>query len=93
MKHCMSAWTSHVLEARNAALDATPEGTPLHLAGGIPYTAHDKRHMHQFLEGFAGQGFVCSTMDKADNTFVWQCPHDYCCRLVKDLHSNGVYQV
>ena len=29
MKHCMSAWTSHVLEALNAALDATPEGTPL----------------------------------------------------------------
>ena len=36
---------------------------------------------------------VCSIMDKASNTLTWQCPHDYCRRLVKDLTSNGVYQV
>jgi len=45
------------------------------------------------LEGFVGQGVVCSIMDKASNTLTWQCPHDYCRRLVKDLTSNGVYQV
>ncbi len=81
------------MPALDAALDAIPKGTPLRPAGGIPYTAQDKREMQRFLENFAGQGVVCSVMDKADNTLVWQCPHDYCCRLVKDLYSNGVYQV
>ena len=47
--------------------------------------------MHRFLKGFAGQRVVCSTM--ADNTLVWQCPHEYCRRLTQDLRSNDVYQV
>ena len=93
MAGIMNACACSVLAALEAQLDTIQHGTPLRPAGGVPCTSHDRREMHRFLQGFVGHGVVCSIMDKADHTLTWQCPHDYCRRLVKDLTSNGVYQV
>ena len=93
MEGIMNAWACSVLAALETQLDTIRHGTPLRPAGAIPYTSHDKRDMHRFLQGFVGHGVVCSIMDKASNTLTWQCPHDYCRRPVKDLTGNGVYQV
>ncbi|DBA98333.1 TPA: hypothetical protein ACH3X1_001250 [Trebouxia sp. C0004] len=93
MTGVMNAWACSVLAASETQLDTIRYGTPLCPAGGIPYTSHDRRDMHRFLEGFVGHGVVCSIMDKASYTLTWQCPLEYCRRLMKNLTSNGVYQV
>ncbi len=93
MTGIMNAWACSVLAALETQLDTIHHGTPLRPAGGIRYTSQDKRNMHRFLQGFVGHGVVCSIMNKAGNTLTWQCPPDYCRRLVQDLTSNGVYQV
>ena len=57
----MNAWACSVLAALETQLDTIRHGTPLRPAGGIPYTSHNRRDMHRFLEGFVGHGVVCST--------------------------------
>ena len=51
--------------------------------------------MQQFTNAYAGQGVVCTVLDKADNTLIWQCLHAYCVNLRHDLrgeeHAAKVY--
>jgi len=56
MTGIMNARACSVLAALETQLDTIRHGTPLRPAGGIPYTSHDRRVMHRFLEGFVGHG-------------------------------------
>ena len=56
-----------------------------------------KKRAQRALDDYAEQGLVCTVMDKASNTLVWQCAHVYCRKLRDDLNSESaggkVYQL
>lgn len=85
---CMRAWQSEVDVRIAAAVAALPDGTLLTPVGALPYSPSDRRLMSNFLHKF-----VCTPMDKAADTFVFQCPKVYITDIMNDLKDGGTYEV
>lgn len=71
------------MEELGKQLDTLEYGTLLTDNPALTFTEADKKELSSFLRKSRGHGFVCTTLGKAANTFVVQCPKDYveksCC--------------
>lgn len=64
---------------------------------GYPFTSkrvhtndcEDRRMLKPSLNDFAGQGVVCTVMDKDSDTLVWQCPFACYKKLGADLRGES----
>ena len=70
-----------------AAAAAFPDGTLLTPVSALPYSPCDRKLMSIFL-----CKFVCTPMDKAADTFVFQCPKVYITNIINDLRNAGAYE-
>lgn len=88
MENISNARAGSVLAALEAQLDTTHHGTLLHPAGLVPYNTHDRsEELKTSCKVFVGHGVVCSDMDRSGSILTWLCPHNFCCRLVRDHKS------
>ena len=86
---CMTAWKSEVDVKIAESLSRVPDGTLLTPFGALPYSPSDRHMMSAFL-----QHFICTPMDKAADTFVFQCGKMYINDLVGDLEDpQGTYEL
>lgn len=86
---CMTAWQSEVDFKIAERVNQIPDGTLLNPHEALPYSPSDRRLMSEFL-----QNFVCTPMDKAADTFVFQCIKVYINDLVSDLEDpQGTYEM
>ena len=86
---CMTAWQSEVDVKIAEQVNQIPDGTLLDPHEALPYSPSDRRLMSEFL-----QNFVCTPMDKAADTFVFQCIKVYINDLVSDLEDpQGTYEM
>ena len=83
---CMREWTAAVHARLDSILDAIPDGTPMQPVSSLTYTPSDERIMRKFL-----RGKVCTSMDKAATTTVFQCEKDYVTRIIADLGAATIY--
>ena len=84
---CMDAWRVEVTARVRQTIDSIPQGTLLTPNHALPYPLADRKEMTAFL-----RHMVCMPMDKADQTFVFQCPQVYVGKLVDDLAQAGTYE-
>ena len=62
----------------------------------LPFTPEDQTALRRFLNGYMGCGVVCTSLDKAANTLIVQCPWDYVSRITHDVQNldvKGTYVV
>ena len=86
MSGCMNEWLQLVLQQIDIVLAAIPDGTCVQPTHPLTYTANDERIMNDFLSDK-----VCTSMDKAAGTIMFNCQKDYVNRIDNDLSSNSIY--
>ena len=88
MTGCMNEWLNLVMQRMDHVLDTIPDGTCVQPTHPLTYTETDARMMHDFLSDK-----VCTSMDKAAGTIMFNCQKDYVTRIDNDLSSNSIYAV
>ena len=86
MKGCMGGWKAAVHQCIDSILSDIPDGTPMQHLSSLTYTPSDETIMRRFLVGK-----VCTSMDKAATTTVFQCQKDYVTKILLDLGSATIY--
>ena len=71
---CMDECETAVCDELQEVLDNILFGTQLTPAVALPFTPADDTDLKSFLTGYKGHGDLCTSLDKAANTIIVQCP-------------------
>ncbi len=82
---CLAEWKAEVLLQVEQSLDRIPYGSQMAVVPPLPFTPEDETALRRFLNGYMGCGVVCTSLDKAANTLIVQCPWDYVSRITNGL--------
>ena len=84
---CLQEWKQKVLRRLRAIVDDIPADACISSVIPLSYTQSDESTMRQFLNDK-----VCTSMDKAASTIMFNCQKDYVTRCQDDLDASTVYE-
>lgn len=87
MTTCMQAWQTLVLQRLRELVDAIPTDACISFVTPLSYTKSDESDMRSFLSDK-----VCTSMDKAACTIMFNCRKDFVTRCQADLNASAVYE-
>ena len=85
---CMNEWQALVIQRITDTVNNIPDGTCCMETMPLSYTRSDEIEMQSFL-----RDKVCTSMDKAAGTIMFNCQLDYVNRMQADLDANTVFEI
>ena len=85
---CMNEWQALVIQRIHDTVNDIPDGLCCSTATPLSYTQSDENEMRAFL-----RDKVCTSMDKAARTIMFNCQRDYVDRMQTDLDANTVFEI
>ena len=84
----MNEWQALVIQRIQDTINDIPDGTCCSIATPLSYTQSDEIEPRAFL-----RDKVCTSMDKAAGTIMFNCQCDYVDRMQTDLDANAVFEI
>jgi hypothetical protein len=84
----MNEWQALVIQRIIDTVNNIPDGLCCSTATPLSYTQSDEIEMRAFL-----RDKVCTSMDKAAGTIMFNCQRDYVDRMQTDLDANAVFEI
>ena len=85
---CMNEWQALVIQCIQDTINNIPDGLCCSTTTPLSYTQSDEIEMRAFLKDK-----VCTSMDKAAGTIMFNCQRDYVDRMPTDLDANAVFEI
>ena len=85
---CMNEWQALVIQRIQDKVNNIPDGLCCSTTTPLSYTRSDKIEMRAFLKDE-----VCTSMDKAAGTIMFNCQRDYVDRMQTGLNANAVFEI